>query len=168
MYIYALEAGFFQVAKNCQVFYQTVGGVFLTFLPKIKDGTSICQTAGDALRRCFCQKTNLFSYPMRSYPSAPLRSHLHVASRRWVIRRRRLLARSCSSTSPASPTWPAEASRPNCCLRVLCLAESHRWVVAAAPPPRPKLLFLLAPAQPRSVGDWRNKPEKPIKPSSSD
>jgi len=48
-YIYALEAGFSQVAKNCQVFCQTVGGVFLTFLPKIKDGNSICQTAGDAL-----------------------------------------------------------------------------------------------------------------------
>ena len=49
-YIYALEAGFSQVVKNCQVFCQTVGGVFLTFLPKIKDGNSICQTAGDALR----------------------------------------------------------------------------------------------------------------------
>jgi len=48
-YIYALEAGFSQVAKNYQVFCQTVGGVFLTFLPKIKDGNSICQTAGDAL-----------------------------------------------------------------------------------------------------------------------
>ena len=48
-YIYALEAGFSQVAKNCQVFCQTVGGVFLTFLPKIRDGNSICQTAGDAL-----------------------------------------------------------------------------------------------------------------------
>ena len=50
-YIYALEAVFSQVAKNCQVFCQTIGGVFLTFLPKIKDGNSICQTAGDALRR---------------------------------------------------------------------------------------------------------------------
>src|SRR6185312_12847020 len=48
-YIYALEAGFSQVTKNCQVFCQTVGGVFLTFLPKIRDGNSICQTAGDAL-----------------------------------------------------------------------------------------------------------------------
>ena len=48
-YIYALEAGFSQVAKNCQVFCQTVGGVFLTFLPKIKDGNSICQTLGDSL-----------------------------------------------------------------------------------------------------------------------
>ena len=48
-YIYALEAGFSQVAQNCQVFCQTVGGVFLTFLPKIKDDNSICQTAGDAL-----------------------------------------------------------------------------------------------------------------------
>ena len=48
-YIYALEAVFSQVAKNCQVFCQTVGGVFLTFLPKIKDGNSIWQTAGDAL-----------------------------------------------------------------------------------------------------------------------
>ena len=47
-YIYALEAGFSQVAKNCQVFCQTVGGVFLTFLPKIKDDNSICQTLGDA------------------------------------------------------------------------------------------------------------------------
>ena len=47
-YIYALEAGFSQVVKNCQVFCQTIGGVFLTFLPKIKDGNSICQTAGDA------------------------------------------------------------------------------------------------------------------------
>ena len=52
-YIYALEAGFSQVAKNCQVFCQTVGGVFLTFLPKIKDGNSICQTAGDALTSGF-------------------------------------------------------------------------------------------------------------------
>jgi hypothetical protein len=48
-YIYALVAGFSQVVKNCQVFCQTVGGVFLMFLPKIKDGNSICQTAGDAL-----------------------------------------------------------------------------------------------------------------------
>ena len=48
-YICTLEAGFSQVAKNCQVFCQTIGGVFLTFLPKIKDGNSICQTAGDAL-----------------------------------------------------------------------------------------------------------------------
>ena len=48
-YIYALEAGFYQVTKNCQVFCQTVGGVFLMFLPKIKDINSICQTAGDAL-----------------------------------------------------------------------------------------------------------------------
>ena len=54
-YIYALEAGFSQVAKSYQVFYQTVRGVFLTFLPKIKDDNSICQTAGDALRpyRCY-------------------------------------------------------------------------------------------------------------------
>ena len=43
-YIYALEAGFSQVAKNYQVFWQTVGGVFLTFFPKIKDDNSICQT----------------------------------------------------------------------------------------------------------------------------
>ena len=48
-YICALEAGFSQVDKNYQVFCQTVGGVFLTFLPKIKDGNSICQTDGDAL-----------------------------------------------------------------------------------------------------------------------
>src|SRR6185437_15227297 len=48
-YIYALEADFSQVAKNCQVFCQTVGGVFLTFFTKIKDGNSICQTLGDAL-----------------------------------------------------------------------------------------------------------------------
>ena len=39
---------FFQVAKNCQVFCQTVRGVFLMFLPKIKNDNSICQTAGDA------------------------------------------------------------------------------------------------------------------------
>ena len=45
-YICALEAGFSQVAKK--FFCQTVGGVFLTFLPKIKDDNSICQTAGDA------------------------------------------------------------------------------------------------------------------------
>jgi len=45
---------FSQVAKNCQVFCQTIGGVFLTFLPKIKDGNSICQTAGDALRYVVC------------------------------------------------------------------------------------------------------------------
>ena len=51
-YIYALEAGFFQVAKNCQVFCQTVGWVFLTFLPKIKNVNSIWQTAGDALTCC--------------------------------------------------------------------------------------------------------------------
>jgi hypothetical protein len=44
-----LEAGFSQVAKNYQVFCQTVVRVFLMFLPKIKDGNSICQTAGDAL-----------------------------------------------------------------------------------------------------------------------
>jgi hypothetical protein len=40
-YTYVLEAGFSQVSKNCYVFCQTVGGVFLTFLPKIKDGNSI-------------------------------------------------------------------------------------------------------------------------------
>ena len=51
-YIYVLEAGFSQVVKNCQVFCQTVGGVFLTFLPKIKDDNSICQTARDALTHC--------------------------------------------------------------------------------------------------------------------
>ena len=33
-YIYVLEAGFSQVAKNCQVFCQTVRGVFLMFFPK--------------------------------------------------------------------------------------------------------------------------------------
>ena len=38
-----------KIAKNCQIFCQTVGGVFLMFLPKIKDDNSICQTAGDAL-----------------------------------------------------------------------------------------------------------------------
>ena len=52
IFIYALEAGFSQVAKNYQVFCQTVGGVFLTFLPKIRDVNSICQTAGDALNAC--------------------------------------------------------------------------------------------------------------------
>jgi hypothetical protein len=36
-----MEADFSQVAKNCQVFWQTVGGVFLMFLPKIKDYNSI-------------------------------------------------------------------------------------------------------------------------------
>ena len=49
-YIYALEAGFSQVAKNCQVFCQTIGGVFLMFLPKIRDGNSIW-TAGCS-KRC--------------------------------------------------------------------------------------------------------------------
>ena len=48
-YIYALDAGFFQIAKKCQVFCQTVGGVFLMFLLKIKDGNSIWQTDRDAL-----------------------------------------------------------------------------------------------------------------------
>ena len=38
-YIYALEADFSQVAKNCQVFCQTVGGVFLTFCQKSKMAT---------------------------------------------------------------------------------------------------------------------------------
>ena len=47
----ALKADFSQVAKNYQVFCQIIGGVFLTFLPKIKDNNSICQTDGDALRR---------------------------------------------------------------------------------------------------------------------
>jgi hypothetical protein len=46
--IYALEVGFSQVVKNCQVFCQTIGGVFFNFLPKIKDDNSIWQTAGDA------------------------------------------------------------------------------------------------------------------------
>jgi hypothetical protein len=41
VYIWALEADFSQVVKNCQSFCQTVGGVFSTFLPKIKDGNSI-------------------------------------------------------------------------------------------------------------------------------
>jgi len=40
-----------KLPNNCQVFCQTIGGVFLTFLSKIKDGNSICQTAGDALTR---------------------------------------------------------------------------------------------------------------------
>jgi hypothetical protein len=30
----ALESGFSQVAKNCQIFCQSVGGVFLTFFSK--------------------------------------------------------------------------------------------------------------------------------------
>jgi hypothetical protein len=55
-YIYALEAGFPQVAKSCRVFCQTVGEVFLTFLPKIKDCNSIWQTAGD------CVRTNLLAH----------------------------------------------------------------------------------------------------------
>jgi hypothetical protein len=33
-YIYAMEASFFQVAKNRRVFCQTVGGVFLMIFPK--------------------------------------------------------------------------------------------------------------------------------------
>ena len=64
-YIYALEAGFSQITKNWQVFCQTVGGVFLTFLPKIKDGNSICQIAGDALStpaRLKRNKGNKFTY----------------------------------------------------------------------------------------------------------
>ena len=48
-YIYALEAGFSQIAKNCQVLYQTVRGIFLMFLPKIKNDNLIGQTTGDAL-----------------------------------------------------------------------------------------------------------------------
>jgi hypothetical protein len=43
----ALESGFSQVAKNCQIFCQSVGGVFLTFFLKIKDDNSIWQTARD-------------------------------------------------------------------------------------------------------------------------
>jgi hypothetical protein len=35
-YVYALEAGFSQVAKNYQGFCQTVEGVFLMFLLKTK------------------------------------------------------------------------------------------------------------------------------------
>jgi hypothetical protein len=52
-YIYALEADFSQVAKNCQVIYQSVEGVFLTFLAKIKGDNSIWQTTGDALKSLF-------------------------------------------------------------------------------------------------------------------
>jgi hypothetical protein len=48
-YIYAQEAGFSHVAKNCQVLCQTVGGVFLAFLPKIKDANPIWQIVGDTL-----------------------------------------------------------------------------------------------------------------------
>ena len=48
--ICALDAGFSQVVKNCQVFCQIIRGVFLTFLLKIKDVNSICQTTRDALR----------------------------------------------------------------------------------------------------------------------
>jgi hypothetical protein len=33
VYIYTPKACFSQVAKNCQVFCQTVGGVFLAFFP---------------------------------------------------------------------------------------------------------------------------------------
>jgi hypothetical protein len=36
VYIYAPKACFSQVAKNCQVFCQTVGGVFLAFFQKKK------------------------------------------------------------------------------------------------------------------------------------
>ena len=48
-HIYAVKVDFSQVAKNCQVLCQTVGGVFSTFLPKIKDASLIWQTVGDAL-----------------------------------------------------------------------------------------------------------------------
>jgi hypothetical protein len=48
VYIYALEADFFQVAENYQVFCQIVGGVFLMFLRKNKDDNLIWQTARDA------------------------------------------------------------------------------------------------------------------------
>jgi hypothetical protein len=44
-----LEASFSQVAKKCQVFYQTIREVFLTFFSKIKYGNLIWQTTGDAL-----------------------------------------------------------------------------------------------------------------------
>jgi predicted ArsR family transcriptional regulator len=44
----AEEAGFSQVAKNCQVICEIVGRVFKVFLPKIKDANSIWQTVGDA------------------------------------------------------------------------------------------------------------------------
>jgi len=50
-YLCALEVGFSQVTKNCHVFCQTVGGVFLMFLPKIKDANSIWQTVEDALKK---------------------------------------------------------------------------------------------------------------------
>lgn len=50
VYIYVLNAGFPQVYKKYQIFFQIIYGVFLTFLPKIKDGNLIWQTAGDALR----------------------------------------------------------------------------------------------------------------------
>jgi hypothetical protein len=38
VYIYALQVGFCQVVKICQVFIQIVGEVLLTFLLKIKYG----------------------------------------------------------------------------------------------------------------------------------
>jgi hypothetical protein len=48
--VYFLAGGsFFQVSKKFQVFCQTVGEVFLMFLPKIKDDNCICQIVGDAL-----------------------------------------------------------------------------------------------------------------------
>src|SRR6185436_13334302 len=71
-HIYALEAGFFQFTKNYQVFCQTIGGVFLTFLPKIKDDNSICQTAGDALR-----KENPHPLALRKENPHPLKKNPH-------------------------------------------------------------------------------------------
>jgi hypothetical protein len=58
-YISALDTGFFQVAKNCQVFCQTIGGVFLTFLLKIKNDNSIWQTIGNACRMDIPRLTTL-------------------------------------------------------------------------------------------------------------
>jgi len=46
----ALEVGFLQVAKKCQVFCQIIGEAFSMFLPKIKDANPIWQTVEDAMR----------------------------------------------------------------------------------------------------------------------
>jgi hypothetical protein len=42
VYIYTLKADFSQIAKNCQVIRQTVGGVFPAILSKIKDDLANC------------------------------------------------------------------------------------------------------------------------------
>jgi hypothetical protein len=60
VYIYALNAGFPQVNKKYQIFFQIIYGVFLTFLPKIKDGNSDLANCWRCSSMCFSIRSDIW------------------------------------------------------------------------------------------------------------